>query len=219
MTTELDVLLFTRTTGYRHPSMQPAIDALEALSRGEGWTLTHSEDSNSFGIDRLARHHVVILLNTTGDLLDASQRSAFENFVAQGKGVVAVHAAAVIDFDWPWYQRLIGARFLQHPEPQRGVVIVEDPEHPVMRGLPQRWEVNEEWYSFSENPRSLVHVLASVDESSYQGGKMGDHPIIWWHDQLGGRVLYTGLGHDSAAYSDTAFMNHLAAAVRFTSGP
>ncbi|HEV8247185.1 MAG TPA: ThuA domain-containing protein [Polyangiaceae bacterium] len=213
MTDSLDVLLFTRTTGFRHASLQPAVDALEALSRQEHWTITHSEDSTSFSHERLTRHHVVLLLNTTGNLWDAAQRAALEAFVGRGGGVVAVHAPAVIDFDWPWYERLIGTRFAGHPEPQRGIVVIEEADHPAMRDLPQRWEVNEEWYNFHENPRPRVKVLASVDERSYEGGKMGDHPIVWCHDDLGGRVLYTGLGHDSAAYSDPLFMSHLARAV------
>ncbi len=214
----LDVLLFTRTTGFRHASIPASVAALERLAHDQDFTLTHSEDSASFTAERLARHDAVLLLNTTGDLLDAGQRAAFERYVARGGGVVAVHAAAVIDFEWPWYERLIGARFRGHPAPQQGLVVVERPEHPVVRDLPQRWSVHEEWYGFEENPRSLVQVLASVDERSYQGGEMGDHPIIWCHRELGGRCLYTGLGHDAAAYSDSLFVNHLAQAVRWVAG-
>ncbi len=213
----LDALLFTRTVGKRHASLQPAIDAFESLARAEGWTLTHSEDGASFSLERVARHGVVVLLNITGDVLDAGQRESFEAFVGQGGGVVAVHAAAVIDFDWPWYERLIGARFAQHPAPQRGTLVVEDGEHPAMRGIPQRWSIHDQWYDFEQSPRERVHVLGSVDESSYEGGRMGDHPIVWWHDALGGRCLYSGLGHDSALYSEPVFMDHIAAAVRWCS--
>jgi type 1 glutamine amidotransferase len=211
----LDALLFTRTVGKRHASLQPGIDAFESLARVEGWTVTHSEDGASFSTERLARHGVVILLNTTGDVLDPAQRESFESFVAQGGGVLAIHASAVIEFDWPWYESLIGARCAGHPEPQRGTLVVEDAEHPAMRGIPQRWSVHEQWYDFEHNPRGKVHVLASVDESSYEGGKRGDHPLIWCHEALGGRVLYSGLGHDSALYADPLFMDHVAAAVRW----
>jgi type 1 glutamine amidotransferase len=57
--------------------------------------------------------------------------------------------------------------------------------------------------------------LASVDEATYHGGSMRDHPMVWCHERLGGRVFYTGLGHDSAAYSDSAFMTHLTGAIRW----
>lgn len=211
----LDYLLFTRTIGFRHASLQPAIDAFEALSRAESWTLTHSEDGASFSPDRLVRHDVVVLLNTTGNVLNPAQRESFEAFVARGGGVVAIHAPAVMDFDWPWYERLIGARFVSHPEPQRGTLIVEDGDHPAMRAIPQRWQVHEEWYDFVRSPRDHVHVLASVDERSYHGGRMGDHPIIWCHEAVGGRSLYTGLGHDSALYAEPLFMEHLASAIRW----
>jgi uncharacterized protein len=211
----VDYLLFTRTIGFRHASLQPAIDAFEALSRAEAWTLTHSEDGASFAPERLGRHHVVVLLNTTGDVLNSAQRESFEAFVARGGGVVAIHAPAVVSFDWPWYERLIGARFAGHPEPQRGTLLVEDAQHPAMRGIPQRWEVHEEWYNYEQSPRNRVRVLASVDEHSYRGGKMGDHPIIWCHEALGGRSFYCGLGHDSSLYADPTFMNHVSAALRW----
>ena len=42
MTAALDILVFSRTTGFRHASIQCAVDAIEALCRKEGWTLTDS---------------------------------------------------------------------------------------------------------------------------------------------------------------------------------
>jgi type 1 glutamine amidotransferase len=213
--TALDLLLCTRTAGYRHASIEASVDALLDLARDEEWTFTHTEDGASFDLERLKRHHAVVLMNSTGDFLTASQRAAFETYVARGGGVVAVHAAAVIDFEWPFYETLIGARFVNHPEPQRGVVRVEDRDHPATQGLPDAWELQEEWYNFEPNPRAKVRVLASVDEASYHGGSMGDHPIMWCHERLGGRVFYTALGHESAAYSDPRFMAHLAGAIRW----
>ncbi len=211
----LDVLLFTGTTGFRHPSIPSAVAALRRLAVAEGFELTHSEDGAAFSPDGLQHCHALLLLNNTGDVLVAEQRAAFEAFVQGGGGVVAVHGAAVIDFDWPWYERLIGARFRQHPQPQRAEVVIEQPDHPVMRNLPQRWRVHDEWYDFEQNPRAGVQVLASVDERSYQGGKMGDHPIVWCHEACGGRLLYTGLGHGPETYADPLFLQHLARAVHW----
>jgi type 1 glutamine amidotransferase len=213
--TALDLLLCTRTAGYRHASIEASVDALLDLARAEGWTFTHSEDGASFDLERLSRHHAVILMNSTGDFLNVAQRSAFETYVARGGGVVAVHAAAMVEFEWPFYEALIGAHFVNHPEPQRGVVRVEDRDHPATEGLPEVWEWHEEWYNFAPNPRDKVRVLASVDEASYHGGTMGDHPLVWCHERLGGRCFYTGLGHESAAYSDPRFMAHLAGAIRW----
>lgn len=211
----LDILVCTRTAGQRHGSIEASVDALVDLSRARGWTLTHTEDSASFEFERLCRHHAVVLMNSTGDYLTKGQRAAFEKYVARGGGVVAVHAAALIGFEWPFYEALIGARAVNAPEPQRGVVKVLDRDHPATEGLPELWEWQEEWYNFEPSPRGKVRVLASVDEASYHGGTMGEHPVVWCHEQLGGRVFYTALGHESAAYSDPHFMAHLAGAIHW----
>jgi type 1 glutamine amidotransferase len=59
-------------------------------------------------------------------------------------------------------------------------------------------------------------VLASADESSYDGGRMGtEHPLVWCHAQLGGRVFYTALGHDAQAFSDPLFRAHVRGGLRY----
>jgi hypothetical protein len=76
----------------------------------------------------------------------------------------------------------------------------------------------DEWYDFRTNPRGSVRVLASLDESSYTGGTMGDHPIIWYHDFDGGRSWYTAGGHTSESYSEPLFLQHLAGGIQYAAG-
>ncbi len=57
-----------------------------------------------------------------------------------------------------------------------------------MQGLDNPWVRTDEWYNFEDNPRANVNVLATIDESTYTGGNMGnDHPVIWYHEYDGGR--------------------------------
>jgi type 1 glutamine amidotransferase len=59
-----------------------------------------------------------------------------------------------------------------------------------------------------------VRMLASIDERCYQDGTMGpDHPLVWCHENCGGRAFYTALGHDESAYADPAFRAHLEGAL------
>jgi uncharacterized protein len=59
-------------------------------------------------------------------------------------------------------------------------------------------------------------VLLTVDEASYTGGTMGtDHPIAWCHDRLGGRSLYTALGHTDESFAEPAFLRHVSGALRW----
>jgi type 1 glutamine amidotransferase len=98
-------------------------------------------------------------------------------------------------------------------------VRVEDAKHPATAGLPAAWTRVDEWYNFKANPRPAVHVLATVDEKTYEGGTMnGDHPIAWCHDFEGGRAFYTALGHNPESYADPLFLGHLLGGIRYAAG-
>lgn len=115
----------------------------------------------------------------------------------------------------------MGAYFASHPAEQTATVTVEDPAHPSTAGLDPQWTRFDEWYNFQTNPRGEVHVLASVDESSYDpgGGAMGvEHPISWCHDYDGGRAWYTGMGHTAASYGEPAFLAHLLGGIETAAG-
>src|SRR5690606_27044723 len=115
---------------------------------------------------------------TTGDVLNTAQQSAFERYIEKGGGYVGVHAAADTEYDWPFYGGLAGAYFRSHPHIQRATIEVEDRAHAATAHLGAVWERTDEWYDYRTNPRERAHVLATLDESSYTGGTMGeDHPI------------------------------------------
>ncbi|MET9655029.1 ThuA domain-containing protein [Streptomyces sp. JL2001] len=210
-----DVLVYTRTTGYRHDSIPAGATALTELAKSAGFAARVSEDPADFTPERLRRCAAVVLLSTTGTVLTDEGRTAFEAYVRRGGGLLAVHAAANAEPDWPFYGRLLGTRFDGHPEIQPGVVCVADGDHPATAGLPDRWAWTDEWYNFTANPRgSGVRVLATADESSYRGGTLGaDHPLVWCREEGRGRVLFTALGHAPEAYGDPVFRAHLAGAL------
>ena len=127
-----------------------------------------------------------------------------------------MHAAADTEYDWSWYGGLVGAYFASHPPVQPATVRITDPDHPSMAGLPAAWTRTDEWYDFRTDPSPSVHVLATVDESTYQGGVMGgDHPIAWCHEYDGGRAWYTGLGHTVESYAEEEFLRHLLGGIRY----
>lgn len=203
------VLVFSKTAGFRHDAIPAGIAAVQRLGADNGFAVTATEDAGAFTAANLAQYQAVIWLSTTGDVLNAAQQSAFESYVADGGGYVGVHAAADTEYDWPWYGGLVGAYFASHPATQQATVKVEDRASVSISHLPQRWTRTDEWYNYRANPRSAVKVLASLDEASYTGGTMGDHPITWCQDYQGGRSWYTGLGHTVESYADPAFTTML----------
>jgi type 1 glutamine amidotransferase len=204
------VLVFSRTTAFRHASIPAAVAAVEQLGAEHGYVVDATEDPGAFTDANLARYRAVVFLLTTGEVLDAGQQAAFERYIRAGGGFAGVHSASDTGYAWAWYGQLVGAYFKRHPAVQPAVVRIEDPGHPSTAGLPSSWRRTDEWYDFRTNPRGAVHVLATVDESTYSGGGMGvDHPIAWCHAFDGGRSWYTAMGHPAESYADPSFLSHL----------
>ncbi|MFF4169496.1 ThuA domain-containing protein [Streptomyces sp. NPDC001744] len=213
-----DVLIYTRTAGYRHDSIPDGAAALAELAGELGHTAETGEDPGAFTPERLAGYAAVVLLSTTGNVLTPEGRTAFEAYLRGGGALLAVHAAANAEPDWPFYGELLGTRFDGHPEIQPGTVLVDARDHPATAPLPVRWEWTDEWYNFTSDPRGTggtgVRVLARADESSYRGGTHGDdHPLAWCREVGRGRVFFTALGHAPEAYRDPLFRAHLSGAL------
>ncbi|PWR10659.1 glycosyl hydrolase [Micromonospora acroterricola] len=212
------VLVFSKTAGFRHSSIPTGIAAIRQLGTANGFSVTASEDAAQFTTANLAQYQAVVFLSTTGDVLNATQQTAFESYIASGGGYVGVHAAADTEYDWPWYGGLVGAWFSSHPAIQSATIRVEDRTNPSTAHLSDTWVRSDEWYNYRTNPRSNVRVLASLDESSYSGGSMGDHPITWCRAYAGGRAWYTGLGHTEESYADANFTRMLLGGLRVAAG-
>lgn len=214
-----EVLVFSKTAGFRHDSIDEGITALGELGAENDFAVTATEDATTFTGDALARFKVVVFLHTTGDVLDATQQTAFEEYIAGGGAYVGVHSASDTEYDWPWYGELVGAYFQSHPQIQNATVVIEDQTHDATAHLGTTWQRTDEWYNFRANPRADVQVLASLDESSYSGGTMnGDHPIAWCKEYAGGRSFYTGGGHTAESYAQEDFRRHLLGGIRWAAG-
>ncbi|CCK24981.1 secreted glycosyl hydrolase [Streptomyces davaonensis JCM 4913] len=213
------VLVFSRTAGFRHSSIDDGIAALRALGTENNFTVDATEDPQVFTTGNLGQYKAVVFLSTTGDVLGDAQQTAFEQYIQGGGGYVGIHAAADTEYDWPFYEGLAGALFQSHPAIQSATVEVEDRAHDATAHLGPTWQRTDEWYNYRTNPRTTAHVLASLDESSYTGGTMsGDHPIAWCKDYQGGRAFYTGGGHTDESYGEPAFRRHLLGGIRWAAG-
>jgi type 1 glutamine amidotransferase len=213
------VLVFSKTTGFRHDSIPQGIAAIEALGAEHGFAVDSTEDAARLSDADLARYKVVVFLNTTGDILNWGEKVAFERYILSGGGFVGIHSASDTEYGWPWYGRLVGTWFASHPQIQPATVHIANPDHPSMKGLPALWGRTDEWYNFRSNPRGAVQVLATLDETTYSGGAMGaDHPIAWCQTIDGGRSWYTGMGHTKESYAEPLFRRHLLGGIESAAG-
>jgi len=220
------VLVYSRTAGPRHanlgpalaPGMNPPLSAANAaqsaivrLGQENGWTTDWTEDVTQLSsAGRLLGYNVVVFLSTTRDTLDDAAQTALRQYIRGGGGFVGIHNAFGTEYNWPWYEGLLGgANFYDHGPYQPGTVKTVDRHDASTKDLPAKWTFADEWYNLAPFP-SEVRILAEVDESTLARGVRGGmghpghgahHPIAWCQYYDGGRAWVTTLGHDAAAFA------------------
>jgi type 1 glutamine amidotransferase len=230
---QFKALIFSKTAAFRHTECIPqGTTRIAQASVRRGFDVDATENAALFTDENLAKYDVVIFLCTTGDVLNDTQQAAFERYIRGGGGYAGIHSASDTEYDWAWYGGLVGAYFRDHPgsvNPQFQVATmnVEDRHTAATRRLGRTWTREEEWYNFQTNPREDVHVLLSVDESTYDprgysvpGGSpgMGDHPISWCQPYDGGRAFYTALGHKGVYWEQPRLVSHVIGGIKMAAG-
>jgi cytochrome c len=133
------VLVFSKTTGWYHTSIPAGIAAIQKLGRENQFRVDTTKNANWFVEDSLKNYSAVIFLNTTQNVLNPEQQLAFERYIQAGGGFVGIHAAADTEYNWPWYNRLVGAYFSGHPNNpnvRQATVEVLDATHISTQGMP-----------------------------------------------------------------------------------
>jgi cytochrome c len=241
------VLVFTKTLGYHHASIAPAIKAMVKLGQENNFIVDTTTDVTKFEESNLKRYAALVFISisgiigsegyglngygtgrygTGGYIFNAAQRADLQRYIEAGGGFVGIHEAVDAMYDWHWYGRMIGANFAFHPAAQTATYDVIDKNFIATKGLPDKWiRVDEPYYPKLMNKD--IHVLISLEESTvlnnkYQPStfqKMGDlHPISWYHDFDGGRAFYTALGHTDESYSDPLFLGHVLGGIKYAIG-
>jgi uncharacterized protein len=218
------VLLYTRTAGPRHANLGPVLpaglnpplapanvvqNAIVAMGQQHGFAVDWTEDVTQLSTPaRLFRYNAVLFFSTTRDTLDDPAQTALRQYMRGGGGFVGVHNAFGTEYNWPWYEGLIGsANYYDHGANQQATVQIVDRRDVSTAGLPARWTFTDEWYNLVPFP-SRVRFLATVDEStmavkrtSGHPGHGDFHPVAWCQYYDGGRAWLTTMGHDAKAFS------------------
>ena len=213
---KLAILIYSGTTGYRHDSIPAGIGAIRAIAARRGLSVVASEDPSVFSTSNLKRFRAIVLLSCTTDpknpaseWLIGERRTALQQFVRNGGGVLAIHAAADSHYNWPWYARLVGARFARHPQgTPTGRVTVVAPTDPAVRGLTRSLSRTDEWYYF-EDYDPVSKVLVTLDPASIGEKDTNPNPVAWTRQINEGRIFYTAMGHTKESYSDQWFLAHI----------
>jgi len=203
------ILVFTKTEGFRHSSIEKGVQTLIDLGLAANFEVTQTENAEDFNDETLSEYKVVLFLSTSGDVLNEMQQFAFRTFIQNGNSFMGIHAAADTEIEWPYYGELVGAYFVDHPAIQSATITTIDKTHISTSSLQDSFTRVDEWYNF-DFKNTNIKVLLNLEESSYEGGTNGtDHPIAWYHNFDGGRSFYTGGGHTEEAFDEPEFKAHL----------
>jgi type 1 glutamine amidotransferase len=203
---------------------------LDKLAADSNFNIDYIQDTKKINDEFLSHYQLFIQLDYPPYAWGPVAVSAFEKYIEEGRGgwIGFHHATLLGQFDgypmWDWFSGFMGgiryknyiATFVQ------ARVNVEDRRHPVMRGVPASFVVRkEEFYTYDKSPRPHVHVIASVDENSYQPNsdiKMGDHPVIWTNEQFKARNVYIFMGHSPILFEDDTYKKIFSNAIFWAAG-
>ena len=156
------ILIFSKTNGYRHESIETGQETLKTIATKNNWKTELTEDSTAFNPENLSKFAAVIFLSTTGDVLGTEEEVAFEKYITSGGGYFGIHAAADTEYDWAFYNKLVGAYFESHPNDpniREATVLCKDKTHSCTSHLPEKWVRSDEWYNYKSIQSNLKILL------------------------------------------------------------
>jgi len=189
---------------------------LNKLAIDSNFTIDYISDTKPITKAFLRKYQLFIQLDYPPYPWSNEAQKAFEWYIKKGKGGwVGFHHPTLLGiFDgypmWQWYSQFMGGIQYKNniPGGNAALLTVEDKNHPVMKGLPASFITKDEWYIYDKSPRTSVHVLASIDEATYnpqKNVKMGDHPVIWTNEHVKARNIYIAMGHFPELFNDEAY--------------
>ena len=222
------VLVLTERGGQHGGFTDAGLWWLAAEGAKGNFSITEINNARNITEAYLSQFSLVIQLDFPPYTWPKEAEDAFVKYIEEGRGgwIGFHHATLLGEFDgypmWQWFSDFMGGvRFKNYIAPLAdGTLIVEDEQHPVMKGVPASFVVPDyEWYIYDKSPRPNVHVLAYVDESSYTPAsdiKMGDHPVVWVNESKKARNVYFQIGHSSKLYETEGFTTMFRNAINWT---
>jgi uncharacterized protein len=219
------ILFLTATYGFRHGSIDAAVEVMQDIARSTGvFEVVHTEDVSLINAGYL-RDFDAVYFFTSGELpLSDQQKADLLDFIRQGKGFGGSHSATDTLYTWPEYGELIGGVFDGHPWTQEAAEDVEDPENPIVSHMAPSFRPMEEFYQFRNFSRDNVRVLLTLNTASVDlkadgvNRTDGDFASVWIRKYGQGRVFYSAFGHFDESWKLPVFRTMLQNALLWLTG-
>ena len=210
--------------GYVHDNLAASAHALREIAAGEKLSVDVTTNAAVFTTENLKRYSAVVFANSNNEAFENhAQRAAFQDYIQSGGGFMGIHSSSASERNWPWFQQMLGGKFLRHAPMQTFTLVNLDRSHPSTTHFPANWSWTDECYFFTGmNPE--IQVLLTVEVATLRDRQLdaspaekvaGAYPLAWCHETEGSRRYYTSLGHKIGHYSDPLFRNHLRGALRW----
>jgi len=203
------MLVYSRTVAFRHDgSIASGKAMLQEIASEQGFEVMITEDNTLITAEGLAQFEIVFFMNPTGDIFNAAEQQVFEDWIANNGAFAGTHSATDTEEDWTFYKEVTGQYYNGHgPAGTAGGIQFEASalDHPALRGLPNPWQRNEEWYIFSN-----AQQWSTLPGFLILGRKQADNqPIMWVREWGNFRAFYTALGHDAVVFEDPDIKKHV----------
>jgi type 1 glutamine amidotransferase len=178
----------------------------EILESSGRFEVRVSEEPAVLMTPALSGYDVVVLNYRDGDGRGPGEaaRKGLRDFVASGKGLVALHFAVAAFRDWPDYQSLVGrvwvGKVSGHGPRGPFQVSISPGESPITSGL-KDFTIDDELYSKLSGDAPIKVLATAHSDWSKQ-----DEPMAWTLEVGRGRVFTTPLGHDGRSRRHPAFV-------------
>jgi uncharacterized protein len=154
----------------------------------------------------------LLILSNNRAYTNAASRQAVMQFAEAGKPIVLLHPGLWYNWaDWPEYNRVLaGGGSRGHDRLGEFGVTVDQPSHPLFKGVPSSFRLIDELYWFEADPAGTpVTVLATAHSAQ----KNKTYPMVFVVHHPKARIVGITLGHDARAHEHPAFRQLLKNAV------
>jgi type 1 glutamine amidotransferase len=183
------------------------------------WLWTHAPSSEeAFARDLVSRYDVLVLYDFS-QKLGAEGKANLKAFAEAGKGIVVLHHAICDYQDWPWFEELVGGRYLASDQGDRkastyrhDVELFVKPvgPHPIVDPAGPLQLVDETYKGMRISPK--VTPLLEIDHPD------GDRYVGWVSPYERSRVVYLQLGHDERAHRSVAYRDLVRNSILWSAG-
>lgn len=203
------MLVYSRTTGFRHDSIPQGKTMLQEIASEQDFEITETETNELITREGLAQFEIVFFMNSTGDIFNDTEQAALQEWMETNAGAMAgVHSATDTEQGWAFYKEVTGQYYDGHVNANTpGTIQLEADmlQFPALKGVPNPWQRNEEWYRFNS-----FQEWSSKPGFKILGRKQADNQPIMWIREFGNwRSFYTAIGHDAAVFRDPVVKQHL----------